>query len=100
MHKFSSKGRPRSYMRLYFAYFGRAIANSWRLRRAAQLIDDPTIATRPTVGGGYHKLISLKEHILELISQVLARAKDQGWESLRQVPVRRQKVVRSRSPSA
>ena len=92
MHKFASKGRPRSYMRLYFAYFGRAIANSWRLRRATQQLDDPTISSRPQVGGRYHTLISLKEHILELIPQVLARAEGAGWQSLRQVPVKQQKV--------
>ena len=36
---------------------------------------------------------TLKVHILELIPQVIARAKEAGWESLREIPVKPQKAV-------
>ena len=84
-HKSSVEDGCRSYLRVWWALHGWGITNGWRLRRVWEAEQGETDGWwfYPN-GRAYYT--PLRDHMKELVDQIIAEAVDEGWESTRKRP--------------
>ena len=84
-HKSSIEGRCRSYLNVWWALHGWGITNGWRLRRVyeAKLAETDDWWTYPNGRVHYTKL---RNHMKELVDEIIEDAIDKGFVTTRKKP--------------
>ena len=81
-HKSSIKGRCRSYLNVFWAYHAWSITNGWRNRRVDEAEEAETNDWYHYPNGRVY-YTSLRQHMKELVDQIIADAIKKGFVSTR-----------------
>ena len=84
-HKSCVPGRSRSCHRVWWALHGWGISNGWRLRRVHEAAEAETNDWYHYPSGRVY-YTSLRNHMKELVSEIIEEAQAEGWQSTRRKP--------------